>query len=91
MTGAPSNLTATRLNLTSVLLSWSPSLTVDVLGYEVFYDDDAKRLSEVVDGATQEAIIQSIKLDSNYTVFVVAFGGNLPSEYSNVVTISTGR
>ena len=87
----PTDLNSTRTDLTSVLLTWSPPINniPAVIGYEVFLDiSNGTRVN--METNTTELNITSLKPDVNYTAFVVAYGGNLPSEHINT-TISQGN
>ena len=91
VTDTPANLTYIRTALTSVLLIWTPPINniPVVIGYEVFLDiSNGTRVS--METNTTELNITSLQPDVNYTVFVVAYGGGLPSEHSNT-TISQGN
>ena len=91
VTNKPTNLTHIRTGLTSALLTWSPPInnTPVVIGYEVFLDiSNGTRVS--METNTTELNITLLQPDVNYTVFVVAYGGDLPSDHINT-TISQGN
>lgn len=98
VSGAPQNVTVNRIGLAAVMLSWSPPLPLslssnNLSGYEIFYDNGNGQLSTTV-GSQQHGGVSllSLEVNANYTMFVVGFGGgDLPSEYSNVVSVSTGK
>ena len=90
VTDTPLNFTVTRS--ISTLFSWSPPVSNDpaVTGYEIFYElSDGTRLSVDVGNTTQGTL--SLALDQNYTAFVVAYGGDLPSNTSNIEFIPQGN
>ena len=73
------------------MVTWSPPVSNDtvVLGYEVFYDlPNGTRISEETNGTI--FLFSSLDLKSSYPVFVVAYGGDLPSDRS-IQTIQQGR
>ena len=91
VTNTPTNLAYIRTGLTSALLSWSPTIinTPTVIGYEVFLDlSNGTRVN--MDTNTTELNITFLQPDVNYTAFVVAYGGDLPSEHINT-TIAQGN
>ena len=91
VTNKPTNLTHIRTGLTSALLIWSPPINniPAVIGYEVFLDiPNGTRVN--METNTTELNITSLQPDVNYTAFVVAYGGDLPSEHINT-TISQGN
>ena len=86
VTDTPTNLTYIRTGLTSALLTWSPPInnTPPVIGYEVFLDIfNGTRVS--METNTTELNLNFLRPDVNYTAFVVAYGGDLPSEYSSAI------
>jgi Tol biopolymer transport system component len=92
VTDPPSNLTVVRVNLTAVVLTWQPPAVTNnvvVEGYEIFYESSTNKLSDVVGNDTHEVIITFLQLNENYQMYVVAFGGDLPSTRSNAVNVST--
>ena len=81
-----------RIGLYQGIVSWSPPVSNDpvVLGYELFYDlPNGTRESIEVNGT----LISFSTLDpvSNYPVFVVAYGGDLPSNHSNNESLHQGE
>ena len=88
MANTPTNLTYIRTGLTSALLTWSSSIinTPAVIGYEVFLDiSNGTRVSTETN--TTELNITFLQPDVNYTAFVVAYGGDLPSDHSSTIII----
>ena len=88
VTNTPTNVTYTKTDLTSVLLTWSPPINniPAVIGYEVFLDiSNGTRVS--METNTTELNITSLQPDVNYTAFVVAYGGYLPSDHSSAIII----
>ena len=88
VTNKPTTPSHIRTGLASVLLTWSPPINniPAVIGYEVFLDiSNGTRVSMGTN--TTELNITSLQPDVNYTAFVVAYGGDLPSEHINT-TIS---
>ena len=56
----------------------------------MFYDlSNGTRVS--METNTAELTLTSLQPDVNYTAFVVAYGGDLPSEHSNIIVISQGK
>ena len=91
VTSTPTNLLYTRIDLTLVLLTWSPPMNniPAVIGYEVFLDiSNGTRVS--METNITELNITSLQPDTNYTASVVAYGGDLPSERINTA-ISQGN
>ena len=90
VTNTPSNVTYTKTGQTSILLVWSlpNSNTSIVIGYEVFlYISNGTRVSTETN--TTELNITSLQLnESYYIIFVVAYGGDLPSDHSSAIVIS---
>ena len=92
VTDTPTNLTAMRIGLNQGIVSWSPPASNDpvVLGYELFYD---------LPNGTRESIeinstlitLSTLDPESSYPVFVVAYGGDLPSSRSNNETLQQGK
>ena len=86
-------MTYIKTGLTSVLLIWSPppSNHSAVIGYEVFLDiSNGTRVSTETN--TTELNITSLQLNENYYItFVVAYGGDLPSDHSNAIVIHQGK
>ena len=103
VTDPPLNANATRTGLTSLTVRWSPPpppLSSPLLGYEVFYAYNATvgegevkemRNSVLVSNVTYQVVLDQLLFDKNYQIFVVAFGGDLPSQRSNTITTSTGK
>ena len=93
VTDTPTNLTVTRTGLYQVALSWSSPTSNDpiVQGYEVFYDlPNQTRFSIEVEENTTLTLV-NISPELSYSTFIVAYGGDLPSEASNVNNISEGE
>ena len=95
VTDTPTNFTATRTGLQTAFVSWTApaSNTPPVEGYEVFYESESGvRTSGGNTTATQVNLtLSSLEPDFSYTAFVVAFGGDLPSNHSNYATIPAGE
>ena len=92
VTGIPTNLIVSRPGFQQAIISWSPPVSNDpiVQGYEVFYDSpNGTRLSIAV-GDNTMTTIKNLDPELNYTVFVVAYGGDLPSAASDKSNISEG-
>ena len=92
VTGIPTNLIISRSGLQQAIISWSPPVSNNpiVQGYEVFYDSpNGTRLSIDVGNITMTTI-ENLDPELNYTVFVVAYGGDLPSAASDKSNISEG-
>ena len=90
VTDTPTNLTVMRIGLYQGIVSWSPPVSNDpaVSGYEVFYDlPNGTRLS-----VEDNSLMITLSIDSvlSYPVFVVAFGGDLPSS-PNTGTLQEGK
>ena len=84
-------MTAVRTSLYQAMITWSPPVNNDpvVLGYEVFYDlPNGARISEETNGRI--FLFSSLDPKSSYPVFVVAYGGDLPSDCS-IETIEQGK
>ena len=82
-----------RTGLFQAILSWSPPTINDLMvqGYEVFYDlPNGTRFSIEVEENTTLTLVK-ISPELSYSTFVVAYGGDLPSEASNVNNISEGE
>ena len=81
-----------RIGLCQSIVSWSPPVSNDpvVLGYEVFYDlpNGTRESIEVNDTLIT---LSTLGPESSYPVFVVAYGGDLPSDHSNSETIQQGN
>ena len=81
-----------RTSFDQAVLSWSPPTSNDpiVQGYEVFYDlPNGTRLSED-NGNESFLTLDNLEPKLMYPTFVVAYGGDLPSEASSI-NISKGR
>ena len=92
VTDTPSNLSYNRTSITSVLLTWSPPIgnIPTVVGYEVFLNlSNGTGVS--IETNTTKLTLVSLQPDNNYSAFVVAYGGDLPSDHSNTVVISPGK
>ena len=82
-----------RTGLYQAMLSWSPPTSNDpmVQGYEVFYDSpNGMRFSTEVKENTTLTLV-NISPELSYSTFVVAYGGDLPSEASNANSIGEGE
>ena len=81
-----------RTGLYQGIVSWSPPVSNDpvVLGYELFYDlpNSTRESIEVNDTLIT---ISTLDPESSYPVFVVAYGGDLPSNHSNTGTLRKGK
>ena len=95
VTDTPTDFTATRTGLQTAFASWTAPASIDppVEGYEVFYESESGvRTSGGNTTATQVNLtLSSLELNVSYTAFVVAFGGDLPSNQSNTATIPAGK
>ena len=92
VTSCPFNLTAHKTSPSNITLTWSAPLGDEhVKGYEVFYiQQDGKKESIMLNGYTNtHTSLTGLVEDTEYTVYVVAFGGDLPSIPSNSVSITT--
>ena len=93
VTGIPTNLIISRPGFHQANISWSPPVSNNpiVQGYEVFYDSpNGTRLSIDVGADNTMTTIENLDPELNYTVFVVAYGGDLPSAASDKSNISKG-
>ena len=94
VTASPVNLTVSRDSLSEAALTWSPPISNSpiVQGYDVFYYDelsDGTSLMSVDVGNNTMVILDGLDPELSYTVLVVAYGGDLPS--NNISgTISEG-
>lgn len=93
VTNPVSNLQGTRLNSTSIFLSWTapPSLGGGQ-GYEIhtkFANTSTQSVKVHTTTDTSTVVTHSIKDVTSYEIFVVAFGGNLPSLPISLATITT--
>ena len=85
------------MNSTAVTLTWLQPIDQDsgvlATGYEIFYKPDNVN-SEIYYSGGETSVTHFILSDpvnsSNYSVFVVAYGGDLPSGHSNTVIIHYG-
>ena len=103
VTDPPLNANATRTGLTSLTVHWSPPpppLSSPLLGYEVFYAYNATvgegKVKEMLNSVllsniTYQVVLDQLLWDKNYQIFIIAFGGDLPSQRSNIITMSTGK
>ncbi len=92
VTDIPTNVTLTRPGFQQAIINWSPPISNNpiVQGYDVYYESpNGTRLSINVGNSTVTTINNLDPL-LNYTVFVVAIGGDLPSPASDVLNISEG-
>ena len=92
VTDTPTNLAAMRTGLYQGNVSWSPPVSNNpvVLGYELFYDlpNGTRESIEVNDTLMTFTTLDPV---SSYPVFVVAYGGDLPSSRSNNGTLQEGK
>ena len=65
---------------TSIHVSWNPSS--DAKGYLIHYNSTRGDSSTAIitGGSTQSFTLSNLQSGYNYTIFVVATSGNLPSE-----------
>ena len=89
VTDAPTGLTFTRTGISSVLVSWSAPITTPS-GYEVFVINTNDGTSQSNETTDTQLLLTLTSPDTNYTVLVVAYGEDLPSE-SISVTIPNGK
>ena len=88
------NLTVSRDSLHEAIITWFPPISNSpiVQGYDVFYYDelsDGTSLMSVDVGNNTMVILDGLDPELSYTVLVVAYGGDLPS--NNISdTISKG-
>ena len=81
-----------RIGLYQGIVSWSPPVSNDpvVLGYELFHDlPNGTRESTEVNGTL--ITVSTLDPVSSYPVFIVAYGGDLPSSHSNNETLQQGN
>ena len=92
VTDTPTNLIAMRTGLYQGNVSWSPPVSNNpvVLGYELFYDlpNGTRESIEVNDTLMTFTTLDPV---TSYSVFVVAYGGDLPSNRSNTGTLQEGK
>ena len=92
VTDNPTNLMTIRTGLYQGTITWSPPVSNDpvVLGYELFYDlpNGTRESIEVNDTLI---IFSTLDPVSSYSVFVVAYGGDLPSSHSNNINLQQGN
>ena len=96
VTRKPVNVTANWIGPSDVLVTWSSPVDNDPLiaGYEVFYDiGNGSRYSG---GVTNDTflIINGLCSVKNYSFFVVSYSNEqhtLPSEWSDIITLITGK
>ena len=91
VTDTPTNLTPMRIGLYQGIISWSPPVSNDpvVVGYELFYDlPNGIRESIEVNGTLMT--FSTLDPETSYPVFVVAYGGDLPSSH-NTETLQEGK
>ena len=97
VTDTPRNFIAARDGLHTAFTAWSaPASNIPAVeGYEVFYESEyGVRASGGITTAQQLSLeLSSLEPNVTYTAFVVAFGGNLPSNptCSNTATISNSK
>ena len=91
VTDTPTNLIAMRTGLYQGNVSWSPPVSDDpvVLGYELFYDLPNGTRKSVEDNSLM-IMLSTLDPVSSYPVFVVAYGGDLPSS-RNTETLQEGK
>ena len=92
VTDTPTSLNSTRTGLTSVLLLWSPpTINIStVIGYEVFLNlPNGTRIS--IETNSTQLTLTSLQPDNNYSIFVVAYGGDLPSDHSDTAILFQGK
>lgn len=91
VTGTPLNVAVTKETATSARVSWSTpaSNSPPVAGYEVFYQTETNVTTSGGETSASQLSLVLTELDSttSYSVFVVAFGGDLPSARSSIVII----
>ena len=92
VTDTPTNLTVLRIGLCQGIVSWSPPVSNDpvVLGYELLYDLPNGTRESMEVNSTQIAL-STLDPVSSYPVFVVAYGGDLPSSHCNNETVQQGK
>lgn len=86
------NLTAVRFSSTTATLSWVSAVANDsvVNGFEVFYNNlSGSKESVLVSKTKTEITLTGLSENVEYSAFVVSYS-DLPSERSNIVTISAG-
>ena len=82
ITGAdsPTNLTAERVNSTSIRVSWIPPASGrSVTGYRIFYWRVGNQGSVDVGASTTEYTIISLVANDTYNISMVALSEHLPS------------
>ena len=82
ITGAhsPTNLTAERVNSTSIRVSWTPPGSgPSVTGYRIYYQTEGNQGSVDVGTSTTEYTITSLVVNDTYNVSMVALSERLPS------------
>ena len=92
VTDTPTNFTLERAGLFQALFTWSAPDSNDpmVEGYEVFYNlSNGTRFTELY--STTVPTIKIVDPELGYSAFIVAFGGDLPSEASNVNNTGEGE
>ena len=92
VTDTPTNLTVMRIGLYQGIVSWSPPVSNDpvVIGYELFYDLlNGTRVSIEVNSTL--ITFSDLDPESSYPVFIVAYGGDLPSNRSNNEILQEGK
>ena len=80
----------TRTGIASVLVSWSAPITSTPSGYEVFVINTNDGTSQSNETTDTQLLLTLTSPVTNYTVLVVAYGEDLPSE-SISVTIPNGK
>ena len=95
VTNTPRNFIATRTGLRTASTAWSAPVSniPSVAGYEVFYESEYGVRSSGGNTTAQQLSLEFSSLEPNvrYTAFVVAFGGDLPSNHSNTATILNSK
>lgn len=89
MTNAPTSLSITgnSTGLSQANLTWSPptSSSPVVHGYEVFYESSNGQRQGISVGNSTSVMLDGLDPEKNYSIFVVSYGGDLPSAASDMV------
>ena len=95
VTDTPINFSATRTGLQTGDISWTApaSNTPPAEGYEVFYESESGVRTSGGNTTVPEVnlTLGSLEPDISYMAFVVAFGGDLPSNHSNTADMPAGK